>query len=120
VRLTRLRVAPSTLRRHSRVTLRLSLPATLTVTVQSARDGRRRGSQCVAPRRSLHQRCTRYVTLRGARTLRAGAGAYAFTLTRRFAGRTLGPGRYRLAIVARDAAGNRVGPVTARFTVAHR
>jgi hypothetical protein len=118
VALRGLRIAPHTLRRRARATLRLSLPATLTVSVEAGRPGRRRGSQCVAPRRSLHQRCTRYVALRGSRTLRAHAGAYAFRLTRRFAGRTLRPGRYRLAVVARDAAGNRVGPLTARFTVA--
>jgi hypothetical protein len=118
VALRGLRIAPHTLRSRARATLRLSLPATLTVSVEAGRPGRRRGSQCVAPRRSLHQRCTRYVALRGSRTLRAHAGAYAFRLTRRFAGRTLRPGRYRLAVVARDAAGNRVGPLTARFTVA--
>jgi hypothetical protein len=105
-------------RARARVTLRLSLPATLTVTVQAARDGRRSGSKCVAPRRGLQRRCTRYVALHGARTVRARAGTFAFTLTRRFAGRTLRPGRYRLAITALDAAGNRVGPLTATFTVA--
>ena len=118
VALRGLRIVPRTLRRRARATLRLSRPATLTVAVEAGRPGRRRGSQCVAPRRPLHQRCTRYVAVRGSRTLRAHAGAYAFTLTRRFAGRTLRPGRYRLAVVARDAAGNRVGPLTARFTVA--
>jgi DNA-binding beta-propeller fold protein YncE len=117
VALRGLRIVPHTLRRRARASLRLSLPATLTVTVEIGRPGRRRGSQCVAPRRSLRQRCTRYVALRGSRTLHARAGTYAFTLSRRFAGRTLRPGRYRLAIVARDAAGNRVGPVTARFTI---
>lgn len=96
----------------------LTRAATLTVTVQGGRDGRRSGSRCVAPRRSLHRRCTRFVTLSGHRTLRAGAGDFAFTLTRRFAGRTLRPGRYRVAIVARDASGNRIGPFVAGFTVA--
>ena len=117
VALNGLKLTPHTLRTRARVTLRLSLAAALTVTVQAARDGRRSGSRCVAPRAGLHRRCTRYVTLRGARTLHARKGTYTFTLARRFAGRTLHRGRYRLAITALDAAGNRVGPLTATFTV---
>ncbi|MDA0161149.1 NHL repeat-containing protein [Solirubrobacter ginsenosidimutans] len=118
VRVSGLRVSPKVLQTRSRVSLRLSRPATLTVTLQVARDGRRRGSRCVAPTRALRHRarCTRYVSLRGHRTLKA-SGAYAFTLTRRFAGLTLKPGKYRVAVTALDAAGNRVGPATAAFTV---
>ena len=121
VRVTQLRISPRSVRRRARVSLRLSRPATLTVTVQAGRAGRRIGSRCVAPTRALRRRasCTRYVELRGRRMLR-GSGTVRFTLTRRFAGRTLKPGRYRLAIVALDAAGNRVGPRTASFTVPRR
>ncbi|WP_028060938.1 SMP-30/gluconolactonase/LRE family protein [Candidatus Solirubrobacter pratensis] len=118
VRLSGLRIVPRSLRRRARVTLRLTRPASLTVTVQAARKGRRSGSRCVLPRRSLHRRCTRFATLPGKRSLRAGAGSYAFTLTRRFAGRTLRRGAYRLAVTALDSDGNRVGPLTVRFTVA--
>jgi hypothetical protein len=117
VKLSALHLSTRTLRRSARVTLKLTRAATLTVTVQAAREGRRLGSRCVAPRRSLHRRCTRFVTLSGHRTLHARAGTYAFTLERRFAGRTLPRGSYRLAIVALDASGNRVGPVTIQFKV---
>jgi DNA-binding beta-propeller fold protein YncE len=117
VKLSRLKLSTHTLRRSARVSLRLTRAATLTVTVQAARDGRRSGSRCVAPRRGLHTRCTRDVTLHGSRHLHVRAGTATFTLSRRFAGRTLRAGRYRLAITALDASGNRVGPVTASFTV---
>jgi hypothetical protein len=96
----------------------LSRPATVTLGVQIARPGRRLGSRCVPltrPRRRAT--CDRFVALRGQRALRLASGTSAFTFTPVFAGRTLRPGRYRLSLTARDADGNRVGPVTAVFAV---
>jgi sugar lactone lactonase YvrE len=134
VAITRLRLSPLRLRlaRHSdqrrhrpgrratraRVSVTLSRPATVTLGVQIARPGRRLGSRCVPltrPRRRAT--CDRFVALRGQRALRLASGTSAFTFTPVFAGRTLRPGRYRLSLTARDADGNRVGPVTAVFAV---
>jgi YVTN family beta-propeller protein len=136
VSVTKLRIVPPTLqrarradrRRHRRarpatratVRLTLSRPAQLTVTIAVARKGVRRGSRCMnAPRRTSKRDrpCTRYVTRPGTRTLSLGSGPSSFTLTPRFAGRTLTPGRYRLDLAALDTGGNRVGPVSARFRV---
>lgn len=104
---------------RARVSLRLSLPASLTIGVEAGRPGRRRGSQCLAPTRARRRlpRCTRFVALAGRRTLAARAGAVTFTLTPRFAGRTLRPGSYRLTLTALDGNGNRVGPVRVAFRV---
>jgi DNA-binding beta-propeller fold protein YncE len=103
---------------RARVSLTLTRAARLTITVEAGKPGRRHGSQCLRLTR-LHRRatCTRYVPLLGRRTLSLPAGASTFTLTPALRGRPLKPGAYRLSLVALDSDGNRVGPVTARFTV---
>jgi hypothetical protein len=137
VRFVSVQIAPSRLhlarardrRRHrpaqratrARVTARATRAATLTVVVMAGRPGIRRGSECVAPQRSGRPRgarpCTRFVALRGVRTVRALSGIGRFTLTPAAGGRPLAPGRYRLAITALDTSGNRVGPRNAAFFV---
>ena len=110
------RARPAT---KARVTFVLTQAATVTVQVQAARPGRRRGSQCVAfhdPR--TRPNCRRYVTLAGRRVLVRRAGASAFTLSTVWNRRRLRPGSYRVTLVALDARGNRVGPVTGAFAVA--
>jgi hypothetical protein len=57
------------------------------------------------------------VTLRRARTLRRSGTTATFTLTPAFAGPSLAPGSYRLAITALDSDGNRVGPSRSSFRV---
>jgi hypothetical protein len=102
------------------VSVTLSRHAMITATVSVGRRGVRRGSRCVAaPRRRARRevRCTRFVRVRGTRTLTLNSGRRAFTLKPVFAGRTLPLGRYRLDLVALDADANRVGPVSARFRV---
>jgi PKD repeat protein len=101
--LSGLRLSPKTFtaRRGSTVTYRLSEQAKLTLVLQRAqrRDGR-------------------IVFTRYARAARAGtAGANRMMLKRRLGARRLAPGRYRLTLVARDAAANRSNAVRARFTV---
>jgi YVTN family beta-propeller protein len=121
VRITALHLSTRHLHRttHAHVTLRLSRPATITIGVQAGRAGRRSGSRCLAPTHALRKRapCTRYVALHQTRKLARGTGTVTFTLERRFAGRTLAIGSYRLTLTALDSAGNRVGPVTAAFKV---
>jgi hypothetical protein len=79
-----------TARRGSRVTYRLTENAKLMLVLERAR--RRDG---------------RTVFTRYARAGRGGtAGANRMTLRRRLGARRLAPGRYRLTLVARDAAAN--------------
>jgi hypothetical protein len=127
VSITQVRLSTHTLRlargkrraTKAQLSLRLSRAATLTVTVEAGREGRRRGSACVVPThaRRKRARCTRYVALSGHQTVQGKTGSVKLTLATRFAGRTLKAGSYRLSVIARDSAGNRVGPVTAAFAV---
>jgi hypothetical protein len=57
------------------------------------------------------------VALAGQRVLHLPAGTSSFRLGTLWAGRTLASADYRLALDVLDAQGNRVGPVTARFSV---
>jgi DNA-binding beta-propeller fold protein YncE len=140
VTLKTLRVAPATLhrarpadrRRHrharratkAKVSVTLSRAATVTAKVALERGGVRRKGRCVAPPRTRTRasaklrRCTRYVTRPGSRKVTFAAGRRSFTLTPRFANRTLPLGRYRLELVARDSGANRSAPVRARLRVA--
>jgi YVTN family beta-propeller protein len=99
------------------VSVALVRSATLTVEVQVGRPGKRRGSQCLPPAGLGRHNCTRFVTTPGQRVLRLAAGTGGFHLTPSWAGRALAPGTYRLAIVALDQQGHRVGPFTATFAV---
>jgi hypothetical protein len=136
VQITSVRLTAHTLRlarradhrrhRHSRkatratVTVVMTRPATLTVGVQQGRAGRRQGSACRPVTRASRRarRCTRFVALTRTRTLAPGRATITFTLTPAFAGPSLRPGSYRLALIAADTDGNRVGPRTASFRVA--
>jgi DNA-binding beta-propeller fold protein YncE len=123
------RARPADRRRHrparratrSIATVALTRPAGLRVEVQQGRPGRRAGSSCLAPTRSNRRSapCTRFVTIPRRRVLPPGATTVRFTVTPSFgATRPLAPGSYRLAVVAVDTSGNRVGPRTAAFRVA--
>jgi hypothetical protein len=90
-----------TARRGSRVSYRVSEAATLTLVLRRA--SRRNG---------------RVVFTRFARAKRAAAaGANRTTLRRRVGNRRLVAGRYRITLVARDAAGNSSNAVRASFIV---
>ena len=99
------------------IAVTLTQPATLTVTLEKGSPGRRRGSSCVALGRGRRVTCTRYRALAGQRVLHLPAGTSSFRLGTLWAGRTLASADYRLALDVLDAQGNRVGPVTARFSV---
>jgi hypothetical protein len=115
-------MAPRTLHRGGRARLRFAISerATVELIVEAARPGRRAGSSCVAPTRAnrFDAPCTRWIALAGHRTVRARRGVAAVTVTRRPTTRLLGRGRYRLALIATDAAGNQARPRTVSFTVA--
>ena len=80
-------------RRSTVLDYRLSEAAKLTLRVQKAVRGRR-GQ-------------TRFAWIGGQLTDAGAIGKNEIAIKRRFAGRRLAPGRYRLVIVARDAAGNK-------------
>lgn len=105
------------------IRFRLSEDATVSIAIERAQSGRRQGSSCRKPSSSNRKgkRCTRYTTsgtLR--REGRTGANTVAFS--GRIGTKPLAAGGYRVAVTARDAAGNRTAKtVRASFTVArHR
>jgi hypothetical protein len=103
----------SRVKRGTRFRYRLSKAATVTLTIDRARKGRRvkikgkKGkTRCAAPTKTnrKRRRCTRY---RRAGVLKAskGAGRGSTAFSGRFKGRALKAGTYRATIVARDASG---------------
>jgi hypothetical protein len=109
--------------RRATVSFFANVAAFVTFKVQRARPGRRAGARCAAPSRANRRRpaCTRYVRVRGSlRFPKAGlaaAGPASLTFTGRLRGAALAPGRYRLAAVARTAAGQASKVVFATFRV---
>ncbi|MDX8152415.1 hypothetical protein SK069_12475 [Patulibacter brassicae] len=95
--------------------LRLTLgeAATVAVTVEQRRAGRRAGGTCRPPRRTRSGRaCSRWVPVQELRRT-AAAGRVSIHLDGRRRGRALPAGAYRLRVLAIDAAGNR-SPVRTR------
>jgi glucose/arabinose dehydrogenase len=100
----------------------LSERASVTLRFYRARSGRRSARRCVPPTRRLRRarRCTRY-PLRGTlvrRDVRPGRRFLRFT--GRIGVRALPPGRYRVTLRARDAAGNLSPGRALSFTVVRR
>lgn len=90
------------------VAFRLSEPASIVARVARTGPGRRVGTLCRrATPGGSGAPCTLLTYLDGRIARSAGAGPGAFGLSGRLSGRTLAPGRYRLVLVAADAAGNR-------------
>jgi virginiamycin B lyase len=85
------------------ISVTLNEAGRIVAAVQKSKPGRRRGGRCVAPTRKLRhaKRCTRRVTV--ARVRRAAA---AGTTTLRLSAKRFTRGSYRVAVTARDAAGN--------------
>uniref|UniRef100_UPI003566A129 choice-of-anchor Q domain-containing protein n=1 Tax=Paraconexibacter sp. TaxID=2949640 RepID=UPI003566A129 len=105
-------------RRGKTIRLRgsLSESAKVTMTVYRLTTGRRVGSACRS-RRKTGRTCT-ITTRRGAVTVSAKAGkAVTFTLPAEIAKKTLPTGRYRVTLVAKDAAGNASRARTRTVTV---
>lgn len=85
------------------ISVTLNEAGRIVAAVQKSKPGRWRGGRCVAPTRKLRhaKRCTRRVTV--ARVRRAAA---AGTTTLRLSAKRFTRGSYRVAVTARDAAGN--------------
>ena len=92
----------------TRISVALSEAATVTFRVTRLMAGRRVGGRCVRPttRNRSQPRCVRSVLQRGRIVRELAAGTTRLRYRGRLAGRTLPPGRYRLLVRARDAAGN--------------
>ncbi|MGE4425209.1 MAG: hypothetical protein AB7G37_02010 [Solirubrobacteraceae bacterium] len=105
----------------TRVRLTLSEDARLRVTVERITVGRRRGEACVRSTRARRRarRCARYARV-GTLSRRGTAGVDTVRFTGRLKGRALRAGRYRLRIVATDAAGNRSKERRARVRIVRR
>ena len=108
--------------RGTRVTYTLTESATAAFTVQRLLPGRKvkvkKKTRCVRPTRknAKRHRCTRIRRV-GSFTRVSAPGTNSFTFTGRVNGKALKPGRYRLRLVARDAAGNASKARTLRFRV---
>jgi hypothetical protein len=92
--------------------VRLSESASLRVSIEKRAAGKRSGKKCLAPKRGRKgKRCVRWLKVRSLR--KAGkAGANTVSL-----GKKLRPARYRVSLVAVDAAGNRSATARKGFTV---
>jgi hypothetical protein len=103
----------------TRVRYRLSEAATARFTVERWATGRRKGHRCVAPtnKNRKAKRCSRYRRLKGSFSRLSQVGLNSFRFTGRLGGKKLRPGRYRLVMVATDAAKNRSNPKRASFRI---
>lgn len=97
--------------RGLRLRVSLSEAARLTGTISRPARGRRAGRRC-STRARRGRRCTTTVRVKSVR-LRARSGRSTVSVSLR----GLRPGRYSLALMATDAAGNRSRRATVRFTV---
>jgi len=110
---------PRALRRGKAGTLRLRLSEAATVRIRFERrlPGRRTAGRCVAPARARHgKRCIRFVKA-GIQRRSAAQGANRLKLGGRVGKRVLPAGRYRVTLVATDAAGNASKPLMRRLRV---
>jgi hypothetical protein len=90
----------------------LSEAATVRLGLERATTGRRVGGGCVRQTRANRSRrsCVRYVVIRGVLARKLAAGAARVRFDGRLGGKRVATGRYRLVLVATDAAGNASPP----------
>jgi uncharacterized delta-60 repeat protein len=100
----------------------LSEAATTRFSVERARPGRRVRGRCGTPtrRNRSHQKCTRYVRVRGSFVHHGAVGPNKFRFSGRLRKRKLASGRYRLVAVATDSAGNRSAAKRRTFRIVRR
>jgi hypothetical protein len=93
-----------------------------TLRIQRRVLGRRVGNRCLKPtrRNGRRRRCTRYTSAGRALTRAAVTGANTVPFSGRIGRRKLAPGRYRVVVTVRDAAGNTSSPKTAAFRIVRR
>lgn len=117
--LSKVSLSSATLRAGQVRSLRFTLsePARVTVRFQRALAGKRKGKACVKPTRALRRAksCVRYATV-ATRTVAGTAAANRLAFNAKAGRKAYAPGRYRITLSARDAAGN----VSALRTVSFR
>lgn len=111
--------APGAKSGGTRISFRLSEPATVRFTIQRRTRGRKAGRKCVAPRPSNRnaRSCARWREVRGQIERTGLAGANSFRFAGRLAGRKLARGSYRVVSVATDSADNRSAVAHRAFSV---
>ena len=100
----------------------LSEAAAVVLTVERPTTGRRSGRSCVKQTRRNRKanKCTRYVRGGAINGGTGTAGANALPFSGRIGKKALKPGKYRAALVAVDAAGNKSAAKTVAFKVVKR
>ncbi len=113
------KLSPSAFSGSSVLTVNLTEAARLTIGVEKRSTGKRVRGKCVKPNRrnAAARRCIRYVKVKRKATFNGVRGVNRITIKRKFAGRKLAPGRYRLTLIARDAAGNKSVVKRIRFRI---
>jgi hypothetical protein len=103
----------------AKVAYTLDRAATVRFTVERAAAGRRSGKRCVKATKKNRKakKCTRYVRLKGHVDRASTAGKNSFKFTRRWNGRKLPVGRYRLVGAALNAAGKTSDTRRASFKI---
>ncbi|MBJ7355109.1 MAG: hypothetical protein JHC98_09805 [Thermoleophilaceae bacterium] len=96
----------------------LSEIATTSIAVQKATTGRKSGTSCVKPTKSLKKakKCTRYAVVKTLTRLQL-AGANKVSFSGRIGKTKLKAGKYRFSVTGKDANGNTSLPVTKAFTI---
>jgi hypothetical protein len=97
----------------------LSEAATVTVGIERASTGRRKGKSCVKPtkRNRKAKKCTLYTPVGAIAGRPAVTGPNALPFSGRIGRKALKPGAYRAALTAVDAAGNRSAAKTIAFKI---
>jgi hypothetical protein len=105
----------------TRFSWRLSEPARVTLRIERATSGRRKGRSCVKPTKKLRKakRCTRWLRA-GTLTRQSAAGTTKLAFSGRIGKKALKPGSYRAVVSAVDAAGNASAKRTIAFRVVKR
>lgn len=104
----------------ARLTLTVTVPATVTFTIERGSAGRMVRGTCVKPTRANRKmkRCTRYAKVATVKVPRIDEGRTVLRLTgRRNSRKALPAGDYRLVATAIDAKGVRSSQATSTFTV---
>jgi hypothetical protein len=118
--LSLLKVAPGIFRavKGTKISLRLSEPATVTFKFDRVLVGVRRGRTCVAKTKRRRGRpCTRYLPIKGSLAQPGNAGTNSFHFDAKLGSRRLAPSAYRLSATPRDPSGNVGKRVVAAFRV---
>jgi hypothetical protein len=118
--LSKLKLSRASFRKGKSITIgfRLSEAAKVALSFERKLSGRRVRGRCVKPANGARANCTRYSRLKTTLSLQGKAGANSFVFRGRLSRtRVLAVGRYRLTLVATDAAGKRSAAARASFRV---